>query len=157
MIPWRTANCAPFNCARSAISMLMATAILNLALPAFQRSAQAEQCQTKQEAKRAFPNAHLYWHTSAHCWDNVPTEAFNERKRLRLYHEAVAMPQPIALEQVPAATTIYPTLMRGPQPSADFFYPGSFDRQPLLIDIDSPIPFIPWDRRISGVALPLKN
>jgi hypothetical protein len=147
-VNWRDSRLGVFL----ASSMLMATAVLNLALPPFQRSAHAEQCRTKLEAERAFPTAHLYWHTSAHCWDNVPTDAFNVRERLRPHREAADRPQPTTSEQVLAATTIYPMLIRGPQPSADFFYPGTFDRQPLLIDIDRPTQFIPWDRRISGTT-----
>jgi hypothetical protein len=27
-------------------------------------------CMTKREARAHYPRAHLYWHGSAHCWDN---------------------------------------------------------------------------------------
>jgi hypothetical protein len=131
---------------------LLLTTLLSLAVPPFHGSAQAQQCRTEQQAKRAFPDAHLYWHTSAHCWDNVPTDAANERDRLRQAVEVAARPKPLGFDQK-STTTIYPNMMRGgPPPSADFFYAGTFDRQPLLFDMENRTEFVPWDRRISGAV-----
>lgn len=38
-----------------------------IALPA----AAAPDCMTQDEARKAFPHDHLYWHGAKHCWDNV--------------------------------------------------------------------------------------
>src|SRR6516164_4913491 len=29
-------------------------------------------CMTKSDARAKFPEAHLYWHGSEHCWDDRP-------------------------------------------------------------------------------------
>ncbi len=34
-------------------------------------AAASPQCMTQDEARKAFPHDHLYWHTLKHCWDNV--------------------------------------------------------------------------------------
>jgi hypothetical protein len=47
-------------------------------------------------------------------------------------------------------TTYYPTLMKGPKPDSEWLTPRPVFDWPLLLDVDSPNRFAPWDRRISG-------
>jgi hypothetical protein len=49
------------------------------------------------------------------------------------------------------ATTYYPSLMKGQKPESEWLTPKPVRDWPLLIDIDGPSRFAPWDRRISGI------
>jgi hypothetical protein len=53
----------------------------------------------------------------------------------------------------PAAkvTTYYPSLMKGQNPEPEWLTPTPVFHWPLMIDIDSPNRFAPWERRISGI------
>ena len=48
-------------------------------------------------------------------------------------------------------TTYYPSLMKGQIPDSEWLTPTPVFDWPLLIDIDSPKRFAPWDRRISDI------
>jgi len=48
-------------------------------------------------------------------------------------------------------TTYYPSLMQGQRPEPEWLTPTPVFDWPLLIDIDSPNRFAPWDRRIGGI------
>ncbi len=50
------------------------------------------------------------------------------------------------------ATTYYPSLMKGRNPEPEWLTPTALLDWPVLIDIDRPNRFAPWDRRISGVG-----
>ena len=48
-------------------------------------------------------------------------------------------------------TTYYPSLIKGQHLNSEWLTPIPVFDWPLLIDIDSPNQFAPWDRRISGI------
>jgi hypothetical protein len=87
-------------------------------------------CMTKNEARRHYPTAHLYWHGRGHCWDN--------RKGRKRYKDPVfsklAGPLP-----VPAPDTL-PTPFVQPVYRAMTFAPA----------IDTMLRFLPWEQRIAG-------
>jgi hypothetical protein len=39
-------------------------------------------CMTEGEARTKFPKAHLYWHGSEHCWNDIPALATDARPAL---------------------------------------------------------------------------
>jgi hypothetical protein len=47
--------------------------------------------------------------------------------------------------------TYYPSLMKGQNANPEWLTPRPVFDWPLLIDIDSPDRFAPWDRRIGGI------
>jgi hypothetical protein len=48
-------------------------------------------------------------------------------------------------------TTYYPSLMQGQRPEPEWLTPTPVFNWPLLIDIDRPNRFAPWDGRIGGI------
>ena len=123
-------------------------------------------CLTRTQAEQAWPHSHLYWHTEQHCWDVTPVGQYHRHA----YVPAVPAPTerqttaPLVNYQVvekdggtvwvkpPAeVTTYYPSLMKGQNPESEWLTPTPVFDWPLLIDIDSPNRFAPWDRRISGI------
>jgi hypothetical protein len=48
-------------------------------------------------------------------------------------------------------TTYYPSLMKGQRPEPEWLTPRPVFDWPLLIDIDTPMRFAPWDRRIGDI------
>jgi len=47
--------------------------------------------------------------------------------------------------------TYFPSLMKGQHSEAEWLTPHPITDWPLLIDIDTPNRFAPWDRRIGGI------
>jgi hypothetical protein len=126
----------------------------------------AERRLSNADASRAeLAHSHLYWHTERHCWDVTPVEQY----RRHVYVLAVPAQaerqttQPTVNYQLiekdggtvvkPAAkvTTYYPSLMKGQNPEPEWLTPTQVIHWPLMIDIDSPNRFEPWERRISGI------
>jgi hypothetical protein len=118
----------------------------------------AAPCYTHDEARKLWPQAHLYWHGSARCWDDDAPE----RPRLLTSTSTSATPSgeatpPVGRDPVRISfplspkTTVYPELMPG-STSRDMLNPSSILTWPPLIDIDSadPAHFSVWNRRVSG-------
>ena len=122
----------------------------------------AAPCYTRMEARQQWPEAHLYWHTDARCWDRSPRGArhYDERPRLHLQimPANVAEAAPSALERAApkaaAAEILFPALIRTEMTTAyplfmpvAWFNPAGMHDWPLILDIDR-VPFGAWDRRI---------
>jgi hypothetical protein len=118
----------------------------------------AAPCYTHDEARKLWPQAHLYWHGSARCWD----DAAPERPRQLTSTSTSAMPSgeptaaagsnPVRISfPLSPKTTVYPELMPG-STSRDMLNPSSILTWPPLIDIDSadPAHFSVWNHRVSG-------
>lgn len=127
-------------------------------------SPEQSRCLTRTQAEQTWPHSHLYWHTERHCWDVTPVGQYHRHA----YAPAVpaterqTTPPPVNYQvvekdggtvwvKVPTeVTTYYPSLMKGQNPESEWLTPTPVFDLPLLIDIDSPNRFAPWDRRISG-------
>jgi hypothetical protein len=130
-----------------------------LLLSSSQVAVGAPPCYTHDEARKLWPQAHLYWHGSARCWDDAAPE------RPRPLTSASTSATPTSEPPSPPAgshsvrisfplspkTTVYPELMPG-STSRDMLNPSSILTWPPLIDIDSadPAHFSVWNRRVSG-------
>ena len=138
------------------------TGIVALAWLLLQSGAQAAfaaaPCYTHDEARKLWPQAHLYWHGSARCWDDTVPErphpptstltsaAPSSEPALQARGDPVRISFPLSPK-----TTVYPELMAG-STSRDMLNPSSILTWPPLIDIDSadPAHFSVWNRRVSG-------
>jgi len=86
-------------------------------------------CLTKSEARRHWPNAHLWWHGTRHCWDNQ-----RGRKRYR---------DPVFSKKVATATFTAPVPTVPSVPAV----PRPMTFAPAL---DVRLRFLPWEQRIAG-------
>ena len=117
----------------------------------------AAPCYTHDEARKQWPQAHLYWHGSAKCWDDAvpdrprpPTSTSTAAPSSEPALQARGDPVRISFPLSPK-TTVYPELMPG-STSRDMLNPSSILTWPPLIDIDTadPAHFSVWNRRVSG-------
>jgi hypothetical protein len=115
-------------------------------------------CYTHDEARKLWPQAHLYWHGSARCWD----DAAPGRPRPLTSASISATPSggptsprlsdAVRIEfPMTPKTTVYLELMPG-STSREMLNPASILTWPPLIDIDAadPAHFSTWNRRVSG-------
>jgi len=118
------------------------------------------------QAEQLWPRSHLYWHTERHCWDDTPVGQYHRHAYLPAGPAPTGpppSPHPVNYQVVekdggtvwikpPAeVATYYPSLMKGQNPNPEWLTPTPVFDWPLLIDIDSPNRFAPWDRRIGGI------
>jgi hypothetical protein len=135
-------------------------------------------CLTRTQAEQTWPHRHLYWHTERHCWDVTPVGQSHRLADVtpvgRPHSLAYVSAAPAPTEPQAATTpvnyqvidrdggtvwvkppakvaTYYPSLMKGQRPEPEWLTPTPVFDWPLLIDIDTPNRFAPWDRRISGI------
>lgn len=117
--------------------------------------AAADPCLTRAEARHKFGDVHLYWHTEAHCWDNVPVGKATRTRYAPppIHHEVVDR----AGVDLPPAEIAYPTVRVSQDlPTArwpgwayvPWFTPWSMTGWPLVYDFDEPEKFAPWTKRI---------
>lgn len=77
----------------------------------------------------------------------APTERQTDQPSVK--HQVVEKDRGTVWVKPPAEVTTYnPTLMKGQNPNSEWLSPTPV--LDLLIDIDSPNRFAPWDRRVSG-------
>jgi len=118
-------------------------------------------CLSRTQAEQLWPRSHLYWHTERRCWDVTPVGQYH-RHVYGAADPAATTPASANYQVVekdggtvwvkpPAkVTTYYPSLLKGQNPEPELLTPTPVFDWPLLIDIDRPNRFAPWDRRISG-------
>ena len=126
---------------------------------AWQAADAAAPCYTHDEARNLWPQAHLYWHGSARCWDDSapqrprpPTSTSISAAPSNEPALPAARGDPVRISfPLSPKTTVYPELMPG-STSRDMLNPSSILIWPPLIDIDSadPAHFSVWNRRVSG-------
>jgi hypothetical protein len=148
------------------MSLLIVTAS-SLPTEAAESPAQSGSCLSRTQAEQLWPHSHLYWHTERHCWDLTPIGQYHPRvydPAAPTVSERQTTPTPANYQVIEKdggavwvkppseVTTYYPSLMKGQTPEAEWLTPTPVFDWPLLIDIDSPNRFAPWDRRISGIA-----
>jgi hypothetical protein len=147
--------------------MAMSLLILAASSPpsgAAESPAQSDGCLSRTQAKQNWPHSHLYWHTERRCWDVTPVGQYHRPAYVPAglaATEGQTTPTPVNYQVIekdggavwvkpPAkAATFYPSLMQDPEP--EWLTPAPVFDWPLLIDIDSPNRFAPWDRRIGGI------
>ena len=133
------------------------TALAWLLVLSSMQVAAATHCYTHDEARKLWPQTHLYWHGSSRSWDDAapdrprpltPTSTFAAPSS-----EPTSLPSDAVRISYPPTpkTTLYPELMPG-STSRDMLNPSSILKWPPLIDIDAadPARFSDWNRRISG-------
>ena len=118
-------------------------------------------CLTRTQAEQTRPHSHLYWHTERHCWDVTPVGQYHGHGSAPTERQATTTPVNYQIVEKDGGTvwvkppgevtTYYPSLMQGQRPEPEWLTPTPVFDWPLLIDIDSPNRFAPWDRRIGGI------
>jgi hypothetical protein len=121
-------------------------------------------CLSRADARAKWPDAHLFWHGAAHCWDNSRTGAGD-------YSAAPSPTKPVhqdpppkkeppswlerAGPQAPEAAIYFPAMIKGNGLDAyplliwqqPWLVPTSITAWPLLLDIDR-VPFTAWTKRV---------
>jgi hypothetical protein len=99
-------------------------------------------CMTLDEARKAFPGDHLYWHSPRHCWDNsgerrsMPAATIDAPGDVPAAAEADA---PVAQADAPPATVIVPPVpFIAGDPTASPFWPD--DKMTGRAAVDDPLP-----------------
>jgi hypothetical protein len=101
-------------------------------------------CMTLDEARKAFPGEHLYWHSPRHCWDNSGERRSAPAATIDAPGEAPASAAqadaPSAAEaDAPAATVIVPPVpFLAGDPTASPFWPD--DKMTGRAQVDDPLP-----------------
>ena len=123
----------------------------------------AAPCYTHDEARNLWPQAHLYWHGSAKCWDDAApgrphplTSTSTSANSATPSTEPTSPPLSDAVRiefPVTPKTTIYPELMPG-STNREMFNPASILTWPRLINIDAAdaAHSSVWNRRIPEVT-----
>ena len=117
-------------------------------------SAQAKPCLTKTEARQLYKTDRIYWHTTAHCWDDQAARSKSEDEP-----NVMATTEDIALSAVdkPHIEIAFPSLVKADGISpvqwtgslhVDWFSPWSMLTHPWIWDLDAPDAFTPWRKRI---------
>ena len=97
-------------------------------------------CMTLEEARKAFPHDHIYWHGRQHCWDNSAQRRSQTPAAHASAAAAAAKPAEVATSnQPPAQEPVEPVAER---PSA-----------PIVIP---PVPFVSGEQR-RGLSWPALN
>jgi len=116
--------------------------------------AQAKPCLTKAEARQLYKTDHIYWHTSAHCWDDQASGSKSGDDEPEVT-AAAARPASVAAAVRPEIA--FPSLIKGDGiaptqwvnwPHVDWFSPSSMLTHPWIWDFDAPDTFTPWRKRI---------
>jgi len=109
---------------------------------------------TKIEARQLYKTDRIYWHTSAHCWDNRAlgsNEGDNEPKVVAAAVRPATAAAAVRLE------IAFPSLIKGDGisrtqsvdwPQVDWFSPWPMLTHPWIWDFDAPDAFTPWHKRI---------
>jgi hypothetical protein len=118
--------------------------------------AQAKPCLTKVEARQLYKTDHIYWHTSAHCWDDQALgskSGDSEPKPVA----AAAGPATLAAAVRPNIEIAFPSLVKADgvptsqwpvRLQVDWLSPWSMLTHPWVWDFDAPDTFKPWRKRI---------
>lgn len=131
-------------------------------------------CLTKEQARAKWPKEWIYWHGSNHCWDNVrgtantataangsvkiirapkPNRAAKEgRADTQPALDANGNPAGLPIIRPTQPSIVYPSLMPGIWIGDDMLRPDGMSSWPVLIDIDDPPLFVPWQKRISFLS-----
>ena len=64
----------------------------------------AEGCLTNVEARKLWATEHLYWHTNAHCWDNLDSKTWKMRSPFKLNSDGYAFS---TITNAPSAGLLY--------------------------------------------------
>jgi hypothetical protein len=103
-------------------------------------------CMTLDEARKAFPGDHLYWHSPRHCWDNSGERRSTPAANIDAPGEAPSAaaeadaPAAAAVEaDTPPATVIVPPVpFLAGDPTASPFWPD--DKMTGRAAVDDPLP-----------------
>ena len=100
---------------------------------------------TLDEARKAYPGEHLYWHSPRHCWDNSGERRSTPPAAIDAPGEAPApaaeadAPAAAAQADAPAATaTVAPVPFLAGDPTASPFWPD--DKMTGRAAVDDPLP-----------------
>jgi len=161
-----------------AITILFAVAVICLMLWGIYGAAGADSiapCLTKEQARAKWPKEWLYWHTSHHCWDNVRGNA-NTANTADGSVKIIRAPKPNrtakgsredieradldangnavrhsnrTVKLIKGPSIFFPDLMSGPGVDDMMMRADSMSQWPVLMDVDAPPQFIPWQQRVS--------
>ena len=103
-------------------------------------------CMTLDEARKAYPGEHLYWHSPRHCWDNsgerrsTPAATIDEPGDAPAPAAAEADASAAAAEAdaPPATATVAPVPFIAGDPTASPFWPD--DKMTGRASVDDPLP-----------------
>ena len=103
-------------------------------------AAASPSCMTLEEARKAFPHDHIYWHGRQHCWDNSAQRRSQTPAAHASATDAAAEPAAAAAPNEPPVMKLSEALAE--RPSA-----------PVVIP---PVPFVSDDQR-QGLSWPVLN
>ncbi len=100
-------------------------------------------CMTLDEARKAFPGDHLYWHSPRHCWDNSGERRSTPPAAIDAPGDAPAATAqadvPAVQPDAPPATVIVPLVpFIAGDPTASPFWPD--DKMTGRAQVDDPLP-----------------
>ena len=102
-------------------------------------------CMTLDEARKAYPTEHLYWHSPRHCWDNSGERRSTPATKIEPSEDAPAaaaaeVDAPAAAKaDAPAATAAVPPVpFIAGDPTASPFWPD--DKMTGRAPVDDPLP-----------------
>ena len=97
-------------------------------------------CMTQEEAQKAFPRDHIYWHGRQHCWDND----WQHHSQMPAANASAAT---AAAERSEAATPKEPPALKLSEALAE---------RPSVPVVIAPVPFVSDDQR-QGLSWPVLN
>jgi hypothetical protein len=92
-------------------------------------------CMTLDEARKAYPREHLYWHSPRHCWDNSGERRSMPAAKIDVRSEAPAAAE---ADAPPATATVPPVPFIAGDPTASPFWPD--DKMTGRAPVDDPLP-----------------
>lgn len=92
-------------------------------------------CMTSDEARKAFPRDHIYWHGLQHCWDNIGTRHGQQPAAKTEPNDSQAMSavrtdpdvsqtKPAEIEKPSAPVTVPPLPFIAGDPTSSLFWPS---------------------------------
>ena len=109
-------------------------------------------CMTMDEARKAYPRDHIYWHGPQHCWDNIgkkreqepvaKTEpSVSQPKAAAIDKPSVSQSKSAATEKPNAPVTVPPVRFFAGDPTASLFWP--IHDAPVRLQQSDPLPPAP--------------
>ena len=123
----------------------------------------SQPCLTKEQARAKWRTEWIYWHGSNHCWDNVRGSA-NTANKADGTVQIIRAPKPnratkagredttpldASGNQIRGPSIYFPDLMPGTGVDGTMMRADSMSQWPVLMDVDAPSLFLPWQKRIS--------
>jgi hypothetical protein len=123
-------------------------------------------CLTKEQARAKWRTEWIYWHGSNHCWDNVRGSANTANKadgtvqiirapkpnRATKAGREDAAPPDANGNTIRGPSIYFPDMMPGIGVDGTMMRADSMSQWPVLMDVDAPPQFLPWQQRVPSLT-----